>query len=74
MEAVIIIVVVISIFAGFLIWSTMMQKKALKVQNEAIQREKLIMQSVEEHLKVSKKQLEQLEHINLLLEEIKSSK
>lgn len=36
MEKIIMLIGVVAIFAGFLVWSTLMQKKALKAQESAI--------------------------------------
>ena len=69
---------VVTTFAGFLVWSTLMQKKALKVQQAAIdvqaeanEREKKMMKQVEETLQIHREQLAEQQTISSLLKDIK---
>lgn len=78
MEKIIMLIGVVAIFAGFLVWSTLMQKKALKAQESAIdvqaeanEREKKMMQQVEETLRINKEQLEQQKTISSFLKDIR---
>ncbi|WP_324170854.1 hypothetical protein [Sulfurimonas sp.] len=78
MEKIIVIIGIISITSGFLVWTTLMQKKGLKVQQTAIdvqaeanEREKKIMQHIEETLQMNKEQLEEQKTMSSLLKDIR---